>query len=268
MTYVVHQTNAPINVNAAIDYNKEGMVDSSCSHHATGNVALLSAVRPHCGKRVIVTADNSLHHVLKKGHFKEGNSNDGGIFLKEVYHVPGLKKNLASVSQITDSERYVLFGPNDVQILSNVKHIATNVLFIGKRKESLYVLSASDAYVGKTAHNESATLWHARLGHVGYQLLQMISTKKLLDGVPVFKEIHYDIVCLGCQYGKSHRLPFPNSENRASTVLQLIHSDLMGPTRTPSCTSLHYMIVMVDDFSRFSWVYFLEHKSEAFSKFV
>lgn len=200
--------------------------------------------------------------MLKEGHFKEGNSNDGGIFLKEVYHVPGLKKNLASVSQITDSERYVLFGPNDVQILSNVKHIAANVLFTGKRKESLYVLSASDA------HNESATLWHARLGHVSYQLLQMISTKKLLDDVPVFKEIHYDIVCLGCQYEKSLRLPFPNSENRAFTVLQLIHSDLMGLTRTPSCTSLHYMIVMVDDFTRFSWVYFLEHKSEAFSKFV
>lgn len=59
----------------------------------------------------------------------------------------------------------------------------------------------------------------------------MISTKKLVDGVPIFKEIHHDIVCPGCQYKKSHRLPFPNLENRASTVLQLIHSDLMGPTR-------------------------------------
>lgn len=69
-----------------------------------------------------------------------------------------MKKNLTSMSQITNSGKYVLFGPNDVQILSNVKHITANVLFTGKRKESLYVLSTSDAYVGKTIHNESATL--------------------------------------------------------------------------------------------------------------
>lgn len=198
MTSVVHQTNAPIDVNAAIDYNKEWIVDSGCSHHTMGNATLLSDVCPYCRKRLIVTADNLLHPVLKEGHFEKGNSNDRGIFLKEVYHVPGLKKNLTSVSQITTSERYVLFGPNDAQILFNVKHIAANVLFTGKRKESLYVLSASDAYVGKTTHNASATLWHARLGHVGYQLLQMISTKKLLDGVLVFKEIHHDVICLSC----------------------------------------------------------------------
>ena len=73
-------------------------------------------------------------------------------------HVPGLTKNLASVSQITNSERYVLFGPDSVQIISNLKHISADVLFTGKRKESLYVLSASDVYVEKTGQNASATL--------------------------------------------------------------------------------------------------------------
>lgn len=196
----VYQTNAPTDVAALIDYNTEWIVDSGCSHHATGNVSLLFDVRPHCGKKAIVTADNSLHLVVKKGYFKikESNSNDGGISLKDVYHVPGLKKNLASVSQIADSGRYVIFGPDDVKILSNLKHIEADVLFAGKRKESLYVLSASNAYVEKTGQNASATLWHARLGHVGYQLLQQISTKKLLDGVPLFKEIQHDVVCPGC----------------------------------------------------------------------
>jgi len=55
-----------------------------------------------------------------------------------------------------------------VQILSNVKYIAVDILFTGKKKESLYVLSASDAYVEKVGQNASATLWHARLGHIGY----------------------------------------------------------------------------------------------------
>ncbi|KAA8537014.1 hypothetical protein F0562_029492 [Nyssa sinensis] len=251
-------------------YSKDWIVDSGCSHHATRNVSLLFEVRPHYGKRAIVTTDNSLHPVVKEGNFNVKNdiSNAGGVSLKDVYHVPGLKKNLASVSQIADFGRYVLFYPNDVKIISNIKHLEADVIFTGKRKDSLYVLSASDAYVEKTGQSASVTLWHARLGHVGYQLLQKISTKKLLDGVPLFKEIHQDVVCLGCQYGKSHRLPFPNSKNRATTVLQLVHSDLMGPTRTPSYYGFHYVMVLVDSFSRFTWVFFLEHKSETFSKFI
>ena len=153
MTSVVHQTDALSDVNTFIDFNKEWIVDSGCSHHATRNTTLLSDVRPHCGKKVIVTTDNLLHPVMK-----EGDSNDGGIFLEYVYHVPGLKKNLASISQIIDSGRCVLFSPNDVQVFSNMKHIEANVLFTGKRKEYFHVLSASDAYVKKAGEIASSTL--------------------------------------------------------------------------------------------------------------
>ncbi|KAK4426940.1 hypothetical protein Salat_1462800, partial [Sesamum alatum] len=76
----------------------EWIVDSGCSYHATGNDYILSDIRLHREKKVIVTVDNSLHPVMK-----EGDLNDGGVFLKDVYHVPGLKKNLGSISQITDS---------------------------------------------------------------------------------------------------------------------------------------------------------------------
>ncbi|KAA8532301.1 hypothetical protein F0562_032334 [Nyssa sinensis] len=223
---IVQQTNVETYANASIDYSKDWIVDSSCSHHATGNASLLFEVCPYHGKRAIVTAYNSLHPEVKEGNLnvKKDISIVGGISLKDVYHVPGLKKNLASVSQMADSGRYVLFGPDYVKIISNIKHFEVDVLFTGKRKDSLYVLSASDAYVEKTGQNASVTLWHARLGHVGYQLLQKISTKKLLDGVPLFKEIHQDVICPGCQYGKSHRFPFPNSKNRATAALQLADS--------------------------------------------
>jgi len=76
------------------------------------------------------------------------------------------------------------------------------------------------------------------------------------------------VICPGCQYEKSHRLSFPTSENKATVTLQLVHSDLIGPTRIPSYTGLYYVMIIVDDFSRFTWVYFLQHKSEALSKFI
>ena len=76
-----------------------------------------------------MTVDNSMHPVTK-----EGDLNDGCVLLKDVYHVPGWKKNLASVSQMTDSGRYVLFGPKDVQILSNVKQSLLISCFVEKEK--------------------------------------------------------------------------------------------------------------------------------------
>ena len=153
VTSAVHQDDVSADALAFIDYNEEWIVDSRCSHHAIGNETLLSNVRPHCQKKVIVIADNSMHPMTK-----EGDLNDESVLLKNVYHVPDLKKNLASVSQITNSGR----------------------------NESLYVLSDSDEYIKKASHNASSTLWHAHLGHVGFQLLQKISTKQLLDDVPVF----------------------------------------------------------------------------------
>lgn len=59
-------------------------------------------------------------------------------------------------------------------------------------------LSANEAYVGKTGHNTSASLWHAQLGHIGCQILQEISTNKLIDGIHYFKEVRQDVVYLGC----------------------------------------------------------------------
>ena len=97
VTSVVHQHDVSADAHAFIDYNEEWIVNSGCSHHATRNKTLLSDVRPHCQKKIIVTANNSMHPVMK-----EGDLNDGSVLLKDIYHVPGFKKNLASVSQIAD----------------------------------------------------------------------------------------------------------------------------------------------------------------------
>ena len=71
---------------------------------------------------------------------------------------------------------------------------------------------------------------------------------------------------LSCE--KSKRLPFAKSTNQASDVLELIHSDLMRPTKTTSYSGCRYAMISVDDFSRFNWIYILKHKNEAFSRFL
>ncbi|GKF63393.1 retrovirus-related pol polyprotein from transposon TNT 1-94, partial [Tanacetum coccineum] len=240
--------------------NKEWIVDSGSSHHDTGNASLLLEVRQHKEERVIITADDSTHPVEKEGVIKIKVGDERALKLEDVYHVTGLKINLVSVPQITASGKYVLFGPSDVKILDNVRNLAANVIVTGKKKGSLFVLSADEAYVKKTSQNDSAAIWHARLGHIGYQLLQQISSKRLLEGIPVLQHVREDVICQGCQFGKSHRLPCQKSVNRKSTMFELVHTDLMGSMKPSSYSGYCNGMVLVDDCSKYTWVKFLKEK--------
>ncbi|KAL0317318.1 UNVERIFIED_CONTAM: Retrovirus-related Pol polyprotein from transposon RE2 [Sesamum angustifolium] len=146
------------------NYKDEWIINSGCSHHVTGDDSLFSELRQHNGKRVIVTADNSTYPVAKEGAVKI-DADETSVKLDDVYHVPGLKKNLISVSQITNSGKYVLFGPNDVKVLDNVKNVVADVILSDERKGSLFVISIGQAYVKKTSQTDSATTWHAGLSH-------------------------------------------------------------------------------------------------------
>ncbi|KAJ1388985.1 gag-polypeptide of LTR copia-type [Sesbania bispinosa] len=135
----------------------EWILDSGYSHLVTGNSQVFFEVRPHNGYRVIVSVDNTTHPVEKKGTVKI-NASSGEVKLSDAYHVPGLKKNLISVSQITNSSKYVLFGPNNVNILNCVRNIDADTILEGKRKDSLLVLSAREAYVKRTSQVDSPTV--------------------------------------------------------------------------------------------------------------
>ncbi|CAA7020014.1 unnamed protein product [Microthlaspi erraticum] len=243
------------------------IVDSGCSHHITGNEKLFSSLQRHDGKEAIITADNSIHRVEKEGTIVIEGEEGGPITLKNVYHVPGVKKNLLSVVNAVDSGNYVLFGPKDVKFLKNIQELKADVVHTGARVKDLYVLSASNSYIEKMSTNDNAFIWHARLGHINMTKLKAMVNKDLVNGLPKLKIQDEGKLCEGCQYGKSHRLPFDNSTSRCNAPLERIHSDLMGPTRTSSYSGFRYMLLFVDDYSRYTWVYFVKEKSEVFSKF-
>lgn len=75
-------------------------------------------------------------------------------------------------------------------------------------------------------------------------------------------------MCGTCNASKQHQSSFKDGESwSASKVLQLIHADICGPMNTSSITGCKYFLLIVDDFSRKMWVYFLKHKSDVFSIF-
>jgi hypothetical protein len=115
-----------------------------------------------------------------------------------------------------------------------------------------------------THADESSRIWHKRFGHLNFIYMQHISKKILVDGLP---DIHFSKgVCEGCVLGKHPQEKFNKGKSqRASTPLDLIHSDLMGPFPHPSINKVRFFLIFVDDFSRFTWIYFLRKKSEVFN---
>jgi len=98
-------------------------------------------------------------------------------------------------------------------------------------------------------------VWHKRLGHYHHQgLLQMKSKKMAAD----FPELDDHVpTCKACLFGKQKRKVFPKSGKRATCKLQLVHTDISGPQKTPSLAGNRYYAAFIDDFTRMCWIFFL-----------
>jgi transposase InsO family protein len=109
--------------------------------------------------------------------------------------------------------------------------------------------------------------WHRRLGHLSFNLLCRLSGLGLLRGLPLLK-FESELVCAPCHHGKmiiaSHSLVNTMMTERPE---QLLHMDTDGPSQVCSIGGKWYVLVIVDDYFRYSWVFFLESKDEVFDHF-
>ena len=90
----------------------------------------------------------------------------------------------------------------------------------------------------------------------------------MVKGVTLNTEVQESGVCVPCIKGKNHRLPIPKETSTATKrILELIHTDLCGPVNPPSLGGSLYVLTLTDDYSRTSWVRFLQKKSEVAEEF-
>ncbi|GJU79717.1 retrovirus-related pol polyprotein from transposon TNT 1-94 [Tanacetum coccineum] len=139
----------------------------------------------------------------------------------------------------------------------------------GIRKKGLYVMKLGNKpkdQICLTTINENSTLWHRRLGHTNMRLIQSLASKDLVRNLPKLKfDKHF---CDACKIGKqahaSHK-----AKNVVSTTrcLKLLHVDLFGPSTVRNYEGKRYTLVIVDDYSRYTWTRFLKDKTEAFDHF-
>ncbi|KAA0061160.1 Retrovirus-related Pol polyprotein from transposon TNT 1-94 [Cucumis melo var. makuwa] len=143
--------------------------------------------------------------------------------------------------------------------LQVVKVAGNQDIFKVKMKGKSYSLNPLEEEQSVFALKEDVTqLWHKRVDHYHHQeLLQLMELA--LDFPKLSEEISS---CKACHFGKQNRKSFPKSSWRATQKLQLIHTDVAGPQRTPSLKGSLYYIAFIDDFTRMCWIFFLKFKSE------
>nr|GFB97737.1 putative ribonuclease H-like domain-containing protein [Tanacetum cinerariifolium] len=123
--------------------------------------------------------------------------------------------------------------------------------------------SASPICLMARASSTKSWLWHQRLSHLNFDTINHLARNDLVAGLSKFK-YQKEHLCPSCEQGKSKRAshplkPVPNSRQR----LHLLHMDLCGPMRIASINGKRYILVIVDDYSRYTWVHFLRSKDEA-----
>ena len=109
-------------------------------------------------------------------------------------------------------------------------------------------------------------LWHHRFGHANFKQVAKVSKLEVVEGLPKFGKVKKTI-CGACQMGKQTKASHHKVNVIAtSRYLELLQVDLIGPTRTKSLGGKRYIMVIVDDFLRYTWVEFLREKSKACEK--
>ncbi|XP_045795337.1 uncharacterized protein LOC123889868 [Trifolium pratense] len=236
--------------------------DSGCSRHMTGVEGYLVNLKSYATSYVTF-GDGA------KGEIKGiGNLINAGVpNLDNVLLVKGLTANLISISQLCDQGMKVNFTQSECLVtneegtlmMRGVRSRDNCYLWVSEEENHL-----STCYLSK---EDEVKLWHQKLGHLHLREMKNAIVEEAIRGLPKLK-IEEGNICGECRIGKQTRMSHPKLQHPVtSRTLELLHIDLIGPMQTESLGGKRYVFVMVDDFSRFTWIDFLREKSDSFEIF-
>uniref|UniRef100_A0A803P1W3 Integrase catalytic domain-containing protein n=1 Tax=Cannabis sativa TaxID=3483 RepID=A0A803P1W3_CANSA len=178
---------------------------------------------------------------------------------------PKINETRAYLAEIDDQEDPQAYSSSAIQEFADdhdwyadtraTNHIAQGVEYL----ESKNPYSGSDTLaigIGK----------RLPISHIGHPAPNVLA--KILATLQIPTNIKDLKFCEACKRGKSHKLPYSLSDSRASQPLELVHTDVWGPSHTPSKEGHRYYIHFIDDFGRFTWIFPLSLKSQSYNTFL
>nr|GEU72812.1 putative ribonuclease H-like domain-containing protein [Tanacetum cinerariifolium] len=244
----------------------QGYFDSGCSKHLTRNISNLADFKEHDGGYVAFGGGAKGGKITSKGTIRTRK-----LDFKDVYFVKELQFNLFSISQMCDKKNSVLFTDIEYFVMSPNFKLAdeSHVLLKVPRKNNMYsfdmkkIVSQKDlTCLFAKATNDESMLWHRRLGHINFKNINKLVKDNLVRGLPS-KRFENNQTYVACLKGKQHKVSLKSKiQNSISQPLFMLHMHLFGPTFVSSIMHKKYCLVITDDFSRFTWVFFLATKDE------
>ncbi|KAJ9545329.1 hypothetical protein OSB04_025036 [Centaurea solstitialis] len=223
----------------------------------TGSKSVLSNYREERGPAVTFGGNG-------KGQTRGyGTLTNGVTTFKRVAYVEGLMHNLLSISQLCDKNHKVSFSKKKCK----VKNRRKEVILTGVRHADIYIINMNTStdnfcFVSR-ASSDTNWLWHKRLSHLNFKTINQPCINNLVVGLPNFRYTKVSL-CSACEKGKQTRASFKSKQiSSISSPLQLLHMDLFGPVNVQSIAGKKYTLVIVDEYSRYTWVFFLRSKSDA-----
>nr|GEW51823.1 hypothetical protein [Tanacetum cinerariifolium] len=188
----------------------------------------------------------------------------GNVTIDRVYYVEGLNHNLFSVGQFCDADLEVAFRKSTCF----VRDLQGNDLLTGNHGSDLYIISLQESMSSTPlclmakASPTQAWLWHRRLSHLNFDYINLLSKKDIVIGLPKLKYVK-DQLFSSCELSKAKRSSFkakvvPSSKGR----LNFLYMDLCGLMQVASINGKKYILVIVDDYLRYTWTLFLRSKDE------
>ncbi|GJT27522.1 integrase, catalytic region, zinc finger, CCHC-type containing protein [Tanacetum coccineum] len=229
------------------------IVDSGCSKHMMGDRSLLrNFIEKFMG--TVRFGNDNFAAITGYGDYIQGN-----ITICHVYYVEGLGHNLFSVGQFFNGDLEVAFRSKTCY----VRNLEGDDLLTGGYESNLYTISISDmaasspACLMSKATSTKSWLWHRRLSHLNFGTINDLTRLDLVHGLPKFK-YGKDHLYSSCERRKRKKASHPPKLVPSDhSKLELLHMYLCGPMRVASINGKKYILVIVDDFSRYTWVYFL-----------
>jgi hypothetical protein len=225
------------------------ILDSGATDHMVCSPTALTQSYPVYG-RTVQLPDGSYASVTHIGSVTFSPS----LVLHNVLCVPTFHFNLISVRTLCRTLHCLIIFSSDFCFIQDLRSMT--MIGLGTERDGLYYFTnmrPSRCQVAKS----TSQLWHRRLGHLSNKVLSYLS-----NNVSEICSSNSE-QCLVCPLAKQTRIPFPTSHISSIAPFALIHVDIWGGYRTSSINGAHYFLTIVDDYTRCTWVYLMQHKSEA-----
>lgn len=247
-------------------YDSEWIIDSGATQHMTCEKDQLSNYVEFKQPCTVNLGDNRSILAYGKGTYRivaDLGDRVQNISLRDVLYLPDLEKNLLSVRAMVKLGANVEFVNVECKITRNGKLLA-----VGEMHGKLYMLKiVMSEQVNVAKKDSDLRLWHYRYGHLGMDSVTKLMKKDMVVGMNDTTD-EKDAVCEGCVMGKQHRSEYPKGvAQRATEPFELVHSDVCGPMSVNSIGGSRYFVTFTDDYTRYTYIYFIKHKDEVLVKF-